>query len=246
MKVPPTSHRRSAEFPVINNDGVGLKANPRRNYEGRNLSARRRLYAESCAMLTTREHAAHRKVVEACLAVTVRSTGIELRWWQCGHRFGRTPSILAAFALFPCGLGNATKTSEGVWERNPSVMSVASAVRHCRSSTCHNRHACAEVRPQQDNPGACPRVLPRRQQTALNYANNIRILPSRSARAAWTTSGFSMCVEKRFRLGGHRRLAGFVDVFNVLNDNPEQNTSWSSGSFLRPLSVPPRLARDSV
>src|ERR687891_621870 len=24
-------------------------------------------------------------------------------------------------------------------------MSVASAVRHCRSSTCHNRHACAEV-----------------------------------------------------------------------------------------------------
>jgi hypothetical protein len=37
-------------------------------------------------------------------------------------------------------------------------------------------------------------------------------------------------VEKGFRLGGHRRLAGFIDVFNVLNANPEQNTSWSSGS----------------
>ena len=51
-----------------------------------------------------------------------------------------------------------------------------------------------------------------------------------------------------FALGGHRRLAGFVDVFNVLNDNLEQNTSWSTGSsFLRPLSiVPPRLARLGV
>jgi hypothetical protein len=55
-------------------------------------------------------------------------------------------------------------------------------------------------------------------------------------------------VEKRFRLGGHRRLAGFADVFNLLNANPEQNTSWSSGrSFLRPLSiVAPRLARVGV
>ena len=52
-------------------------------------------------------------------------------------------------------------------------------------------------------------------------------------------------VEKGFPLGGHRRLAGFVDVFNLLNANPEQNTSWSSGSsFLRPLSiVAPRVAR---
>ena len=52
-------------------------------------------------------------------------------------------------------------------------------------------------------------------------------------------------VEKGFPLGGHRRLAGFVDVFNLLNANPEQNTSWSSGSsFLRPLSIEaPRVAR---
>jgi hypothetical protein len=33
----------------------------------------------------------------------------------------------------------------------------------------------------------------------------------------------------------------------VLNDNPQQNTSWSSGSFLRPVSIaPPRLARIGV
>ena len=52
-------------------------------------------------------------------------------------------------------------------------------------------------------------------------------------------------MEKGFKLGKHRRVAGFVDVFNLLNANPEQNMSWSSGSsFLRPLSiVPPRLAR---
>ena len=52
-------------------------------------------------------------------------------------------------------------------------------------------------------------------------------------------------VEKGVTLGRHGRLAGFVELFNLLNANPEQNTSWSSGSsFLRPLSiVPPRLAR---
>jgi hypothetical protein len=55
-------------------------------------------------------------------------------------------------------------------------------------------------------------------------------------------------VEKGFPLGGHRRVAAFVDAFNLLNANPEQNTSWSSGpSFLRPLSiVPPRVARIGV
>lgn len=52
-------------------------------------------------------------------------------------------------------------------------------------------------------------------------------------------------VEKRYRLGEHRRLTGFVDVFNLLNANAEQNMAWSSGgSFLRPLSiVAPRIAR---
>jgi hypothetical protein len=41
------------------------------------------------------------------------------------------------------------------------------------------------------------------------------------------------------------RVGIFLDVFNCLNANPEQNAVWSSGtSFLRPLTiVPPRIAR---
>ena len=41
------------------------------------------------------------------------------------------------------------------------------------------------------------------------------------------------------------RISAFLDVFNVLNANPEQNAIWSSGkSFLRPVTiVPPRIAR---
>jgi len=44
---------------------------------------------------------------------------------------------------------------------------------------------------------------------------------------------------------GGRRVAAFVDVFNLLNANPEQNLNWSSGdAFLRPLAiVPPRIVR---
>jgi hypothetical protein len=40
-------------------------------------------------------------------------------------------------------------------------------------------------------------------------------------------------------------VSAFVDVFNLLNANPEQNINWSSGSaFLQPLAiVPPRIAR---
>jgi hypothetical protein len=50
-------------------------------------------------------------------------------------------------------------------------------------------------------------------------------------------------VGKSFRLSAGR-LTMFVDLFNVLNANPEQNISWVSGSFLQTLSiVPPRIAR---
>ena len=82
--------------------------------------------------------------------------------------------------------------------------------------------------------------------TALNYGNNVRILaePIGTRRMDHVTM-LDLRVEKGVPLGRHRRLAGFVDVFNLLNANAEQNTSWSSGSsFLRPLSiVPPRLVR---
>jgi hypothetical protein len=55
-------------------------------------------------------------------------------------------------------------------------------------------------------------------------------------------------VEKGVRLNGTHRLAGFIDVFNCLNANPEQNMIWSSeSSFLRPVSiVSPRIARVGV
>ena len=47
---------------------------------------------------------------------------------------------------------------------------------------------------------------------------------------------------------GKTRLSPFIDVYNVTNANPIQNTSWSSGSsFLRPLAiVPPRVLRLGV
>ena len=51
-------------------------------------------------------------------------------------------------------------------------------------------------------------------------------------------------IEKGTHRSGSRRVAGFIDVFNLLNANPEQTTSWSSGTFMRPLSiVPPRIAQ---
>jgi hypothetical protein len=50
-------------------------------------------------------------------------------------------------------------------------------------------------------------------------------------------------VEKRIRLMGGHTAAGFVDLFNALNANPEENVVWSSGaSYDRPLSiVAPRI-----
>ena len=42
-----------------------------------------------------------------------------------------------------------------------------------------------------------------------------------------------------------RRVTAYVDVFNLLNANAEQNISWATGeAFLRPLAiVPPRILR---
>jgi len=52
-------------------------------------------------------------------------------------------------------------------------------------------------------------------------------------------------VEKGIVLPGSRRVALFVDLYNLLNANPEPNVNWASGrSFLQPLAiVPPRIAR---
>jgi len=80
--------------------------------------------------------------------------------------------------------------------------------------------------------------------TSLNYGN-VRILAEPiDTRRMDNITIIDMRVEKRVRLSGSRRVAGFVDVFNLLNSNPEQTTSWSSGTLLRPLSiVAPRIAR---
>jgi hypothetical protein len=55
-------------------------------------------------------------------------------------------------------------------------------------------------------------------------------------------------VEKGIELPKVRRVAVFVDVYNLLNENPAQAIVQSSGpAFLRPLLiVAPRIARVGV
>ncbi len=54
-------------------------------------------------------------------------------------------------------------------------------------------------------------------------------------------------VEKGFEVRSLGRVAIFVDAYNLLNGNPEQNISWVTGQDFRPLTiVPPRIARIGV
>jgi hypothetical protein len=80
--------------------------------------------------------------------------------------------------------------------------------------------------------------------TTLNYGV-VRILAEPiGTRRMDNVTLVDMTVEKSFLFGGSRRFAVFLDIFNLLNGNPEQNANWSSGSFQRPLNiVPPRIAR---
>ena len=59
---------------------------------------------------------------------------------------------------------------------------------------------------------------------------------------------FDVRVEKVFKLGGSRSLAGFIDGYNLTNTNPAQNINWGSGAtYLQPTTiVPPRLWRFGV
>ena len=85
--------------------------------------------------------------------------------------------------------------------------------------------------------------------TALNYANSVRVLaePVGTRRMA-NVALFDLRTEKQFALGSGRHTGVFLDVFNLLNVNPEQNINWSSGPlFLRPsVIVAPRIARVGV
>jgi hypothetical protein len=82
--------------------------------------------------------------------------------------------------------------------------------------------------------------------TNLKYARSVRILAEpMDTRRTDNITTVDVRVEKGFRLAEGRRVAGFVDAFNLLNGNPEETTSWISGpSFLRPLNiVAPRVMR---
>ena len=82
--------------------------------------------------------------------------------------------------------------------------------------------------------------------TTLNYGRNIRILAEpMDTRRMDNITILDLRVEKGFRLPGGRRVAGFVDAFNLLNANPEETATWISGpSFLRPLNIiAPRIVR---
>jgi outer membrane receptor protein involved in Fe transport len=52
-------------------------------------------------------------------------------------------------------------------------------------------------------------------------------------------------IEKPVSVGGGVKIGPFLDVYNIFNQNPEQNITWASGSsYLRPTAiVPPRVAR---
>ena len=60
-----------------------------------------------------------------------------------------------------------------------------------------------------------------------------------------TVTLLDLKVEKEFLTRSSGRLTAYVEVFNALNANPEQQISWLTGApFLRPLAiVPPRIAR---
>jgi Carboxypeptidase regulatory-like domain/TonB dependent receptor len=79
---------------------------------------------------------------------------------------------------------------------------------------------------------------------SLNYGN-VRI-PAEplNARRQDNVSLLDLRIERVTRVR-QTRVSPFVDIYNMTNANPVQNTSWSSGSsFLRPLAiVPPRVLR---
>ena len=77
-------------------------------------------------------------------------------------------------------------------------------------------------------------------------AGNVRMLAEPiDARRMDHITLFDLRVEKAIPVGAGRRVSLFVDIYNVLNANPEPNINWSSGpNFLQPLAiVPPRIAR---
>ena len=79
----------------------------------------------------------------------------------------------------------------------------------------------------------------------LNYGDIPVLAEPVGARRQRHVTVVDVRIEKDVRFAGSTRLTPFVEVFNTLNANPEQNVSWETfGRFLRPIAiVPPRIAR---
>jgi hypothetical protein len=85
-------------------------------------------------------------------------------------------------------------------------------------------------------------------QFGFNYGTQSVLAEPLGTRRQDNVTLLDVRLEKVIRLPRSATVAGFLDIFNMTNANPEQNITWSSGtSFLRPSNiVPPRLARFGV
>lgn len=78
----------------------------------------------------------------------------------------------------------------------------------------------------------------------MNYGNQLVQVEPESANRVSNVNLLDLRMEKGFGFKGFR-LSGFLDVFNILNANAEQDINQSSGAtYLRPLNIiSPRVAR---
>jgi hypothetical protein len=54
-------------------------------------------------------------------------------------------------------------------------------------------------------------------------------------------------LDKGFTIGGHYKLTGILDLYNVLNANPVTNFSLSNGNFGRVIAaLDPRVAQLAI
>jgi len=79
----------------------------------------------------------------------------------------------------------------------------------------------------------------------MNYGNQLVQVEPESSNRVDNITLLDMRFEKGFRLQRGMRLSAFIDGFNLLNTNANQDINEQAGStYLRPLNiVPPRVAR---
>jgi hypothetical protein len=82
----------------------------------------------------------------------------------------------------------------------------------------------------------------------MNYGSQRILTEPLNSRRQSNFTLVDLRVEKGIKLGGGRRAAGFIDVYNLTNTNAEENLIWGSGStHLQPtVIVGPRIARFGV